>query len=226
MLKVSSWRGTLGRPFIDIDRERSERIVEMVDEGWKLASAHPSVHAGAGEVEITECLRDGMRVALGEKAADYRYRQMIVQGGTESRSSPEVLRPDGRTDVSVLFSDIREDCNEHDPHAIVECKRVAGSRADLCREYVAEGVDRFVTGKYGRNHAVGFMVGYLLSGDAGSASVGINAYLTRKRRQREHLGPCGVSRGRWARSSRHPRAEPAKPIVLHHAFLGLRPAQA
>ena len=107
MLEVSSWRETLGRPFIDIDHERSERILKMVDEGWRLASAHPSVHAGAGEVEITECLRDGMRAALGERTADYRYRQMIVQGGTESRSSPEVLRPDGRTDVSVLFNDVR-----------------------------------------------------------------------------------------------------------------------
>lgn len=77
MLKVSSWLGTLGRPFIDIDRERSERVLEMVGEGWRLASAHPSVHVSAGEVEITECLRDGMRAALGERATDYRYRQMI-----------------------------------------------------------------------------------------------------------------------------------------------------
>ena len=224
MLEVSSWRGTLGRPFIDIDRERSERILEMVDEGWRLASAHPSVHGGAGEVEITECLRDGMRAALGERATDYRYRQMIVQGGTESRSSPEVLRPDGRTDVSVLFNDIREDYNEHDPHAIVECKRVAGNRADLCREYVTEGIDRFAAGKYARNHAIGFMVGYLLSDDVASAAACINARLTRKRRQSEHLGPCVIAPRPWARSSRHSRASAADPIALHHAFLGLQPA--
>ena len=196
----------------------------MVDEGWRLASAHPGVHAGAGEVEITEALRDGMREAVGERGTDYWFRQMTVQAGTESRSSREVLGPDGRTDLSILFSDLKEKYNEHDPHAIVECKRVAGNRADLCRKYVVEGIDRFAAGKYARNHAVGFMVGYLLSGDAASAAACINAHLTRKRRQSEHLGPCAIARRRWARSSRHPRAAPADPIALHHAFFGLRPA--
>lgn len=87
-------------------------------------------------------------------------------------------------------------------------------------------MDRFATGKYARNHAVGFMVGYLLSGAAASATACINAHLTRKRRQSEYLGRYVIADRPWARSSRHPRAAPADPIVLHHAFLGLRPAQA
>ena len=214
----------VGRRFIDIDRERSEAILEMVDEGWRLAATRASAHAGAGEVEITERLREGMREAVGERGTDYWFRQMTVQAGTESRSSREVLRPDGRTDLSILFGDLKEKYNEHDPHAVVECKRVAGNRADLCREYVVEGIDRFATGKYARNHAAGFMVGYLLAGDAASAVACINAHLSRKRRQPEHLGPCTVVRRRWARSSRHPRAAPADSIALHHAFLGLRPS--
>ena len=136
-----------GRQFIDIHRERSEAILRIVDAGWKRVSDRPEVHPGAGEVEITERLRDGMRAALAERATDLS-RKMTVLPGTESRSSTEVLRPDGRTDVPIFFSDIREEYNEHDPHAIVECKRVAGSCADLCREYVVEGINRFVTGKY------------------------------------------------------------------------------
>ena len=224
MLDVSSRWGMVGRQFLDIDRDRSEAILEMVDEGWRLGSTLPSAHAGAGEVEITECLREGMRAALGERSTDYRFRQMTVLAGTESRSSGEVLRPDGRTDLPVLFSDLREKYNAHDPHAIVECKRVAGNRTGLCREYVREGIDRFATGKYARNHAVGFMVGYLLSGDPAAAAACINAHLSRKRRQSEHLGPCVFARRPWARSSRHPRAAPAEPIALHHGFLGLPPA--
>lgn len=221
MLDTSSGR-VLGRQFIDIHRERSEAILQIVDAGWKLASTSPSAHAGAGEVEITECLRDGMRGALADSAAEWS-RKMTVLPGTESRSSPEVPRPDGRTDLPIFFSDIREEYDEHDPHAIVECKRIAGNRADLCREYVVEGIDRFATGKYARNHAVGFMVGYLLSGGAESAAAGINAHLTRKGRQTERLGCCTVSDWPWARSSRHPRAAPADAIALHHAFFGLRP---
>lgn len=63
MFDTSVRRGVFGRQFIDIHRERSEAILQVVDAGWKLASTLPSAHAGAGEVEITECLRDGMRAA-------------------------------------------------------------------------------------------------------------------------------------------------------------------
>lgn len=222
MPATASARGVLGRQLIDI-RERSEAILQIVGDGWRLASASPRAHAGAGEVEITECLRDGMRAALAESAAHWS-RKMTVLPGTESRSSGNVPKPDGRTDVPIFFSDIREAYNEHDPHAIVECKRVAGNRTGLCREYVREGIHRFVTGKYAPNHAVGFMVGYLLSGDAESAATGINAHLTRKGRQTERLGRCTVSDWPWARSSRHPRAAPADSIALHHVFFGLGPA--
>ena len=215
----------LGRQFIDIDLERSVAILQILDEGWKRASAVPEVHAGIGEVEITECLRKGMTTALRERTTKWS-KKMSVLPGTESRSSPEMLRPDGRTDLPIFFSDIREEYNEHDPHAIVECKRVAGNRTDLCREYVVEGVDRYATGKYARNHAVGFMVGYLLSGDAGSAAAGVNAHLTRKRRQSEHLGPCVIADRPWARSSRHPRGALTGPIALHHAFFGVPPARS
>ena len=175
--------GAIGQQPIDINTERSDAILQILDRGWQRASQSPAVHTGAGEVEITEQLRTGMRAAL-------------------------------RT--------IREEYDEHDPHAIVECKRIAGSRADLCREYVVEGIDRFVTGKYGGNHAVGFMAGYVLSADAKAATAGINRHLIRKGRQSEHLGPCSAPAAPWARSSRHARQEPRPPITLHHAFFGFR----
>ena len=212
----------LGRQYIDI-QDRSAAILRVLDEGWRRASAVPQVHAGAGEVEITECLRREMTTVLGKRMTKWS-KKMGVLPGAESRSSPEMLKPDGRTDLPIFFSDILEKYNEHDPHAVVECKRVAGNRADLCREYVVEGIDRFKAGKYAGNHAVGFMVGYLLSGNAGSAAACVNAHLTRKRRQSEHLGRCVVARRPWARSSRHPRPAPTDPIALHHAFFRLPPA--
>ena len=160
----------LGRQFIDI-RERSVAILRVLYEGWKRASGSPRVHTDVVEVEITEHLRDGMREALKKNTAAYS-KKMIILAGTESRSSPQVRRPDGRTDIPILFSDLREEYDEHDAHAIVECKRVAGNRRALCREYVVEGIDRFATGKYAGNQAVAFMAGYLLSGDAKSAATG------------------------------------------------------
>ena len=226
MLDTSSGRGVLGRQFIDI-REWSDVVLYILGEGWKRAlecrEVHEDVHVDTGEVEITERLRGGMRRVLTKEGAAW-CKKVTVPGGTETLSNPDLPMPDGRTDIPVFFQDIREKYDEHDPHVIIECKRVAGAETKLCRLYVTQGIDRFTTGRYGSNHAVGFMAGYLLSGDAESAAAGINRHLTRKGRQSERLGRCTVSGWPWARSSRHPRAAPAGPIALHHAFFGLPPA--
>ena len=162
-----------------------------------------------------------MREVLKAKDADW-CKKMTILAGTESRSNPNLPEPDGRTDIPILFQEIREELDEHDPHAIVECKRIAGNDASLCRQYVVEGIDRFKTGKYAGNHAVGFMAGYLLSGDAKAAAGGINRYLTRQGRQLEHLGQSNMRDAPWTRSSRHPRPQPAEPVDLHHVFLAIQ----
>ena len=213
----------IGRHFIDLHGERCDAILQILADGWERASASSNVHPGAGEVEVTECLRTGMREALKAKNADW-CKKMTVLPGTESRSSPDLPKPDGRTDIPILFQEIREELDEHDPHAIVECKRVAGKDADLCRLYVVEGIDRFKTGKYGGSHAVGFMAGYLLSDDAEIAARGINGYLIRQGRQPERLEPPNIGHADWTWSSRHPRLQPADPIHLHHAFLAMQAA--
>ena len=210
--------GALGRRTIRID-EWCEALLRILHAGWQRALASPEVNPGVDEVPITEHLREGMRAELNESDADWCKRVTILRG-TESRSSPDVTRPDGLTDIPVLFTDIRERLGEHDPHAIIECKRVAGNDAALCRQYVVEGMNRFATGKYASNHADGFMAGYLLSGTTEEVVTRINRYLTRKRRQDELLDRCRVLDTPWTRSSRHPRPEPAAPIDLHHAFLG------
>ena len=214
---ISSRSGALGQHFIDIHEERCEAILQILDSGWRRALAFPNAHPGAKEVEITECLRSGMREALARTTADWSKKMTVLQG-SESRSSPAVLTPDGLTDIPILFQDIREELSEHDPHAIVECKRIAGNNAGLCREYVVEGIDRFKTGKYAGNHSVGFMAGYLLSGDDKAAVGCINRYLTTKGRQSEQLGASTISSTSWVRSSRHSRPKPAEPINLLHAF--------
>ena len=167
---------------------------------------------------MTERLRDGMREALKVREADW-CRNMTVLPGTESRSSPDILTPDGRTDIPIFLQDLREKYDEHAPHAIIECKRIAGNDAALCRLYVVEGIDRFRSGQYAGNHLVGFMAGYVLSGDADAAVTGINGYLTHKLRQDERLGSSTVLAVFRARTSRHPRPTRSKPIHLHHAFL-------
>ncbi len=148
---------------------------------------------------------------------------MVVLPGTESRSRFEVLLPDGRTDIPVLWIEVFVHFGGHDPHAIIECKRIAGSNARLCREYVIEGIDGFRAGKYAGNHSTRFMAGNLIADDASTAAQGDNRYLNsprgkRKPRQDENLAPPNLVGRSWAWASRHPRtARPA--IELHLTFL-------
>ena len=213
---------TAGRRFINLGPDIARAILRTVEVGWKFASQSPDVNTDIAEVEITERLRDGMRRALHYEGFPWGST-MVVLSGTESRSSPEVLVPDGRTDIPILWIQIYLRFREHDPHAIIECKRVAGNSAHLCREYVVEGIDRFRAGKYSRNHSTGFMIGYLLVGDAKAATSGINNYMNRKSRRDENLKRSSLVSDPWVWGSRHPR-DGASPIALHHAFLAFAPA--
>ena len=204
-----------GRPFIELAHEIASAILRIVDDGWGLALASSMVGAGDGEVELTERLRDGMRRAAKSRALGSR---LVVLPGTESRSRSGLVRPDGRTDIPILVIEIFLRYSEHDPHAIIECKRMAGSDARLCRKYVVEGIDRFRTGKYGGSHSTGFMIGYLVAGDAKAAAAGINRYLKGRSRAPEKLEPSELVAASWAWGSVHPR-EGGLPIELHHAFL-------
>ncbi len=216
-------KDTFGQGLIPLSDEIAAAILLTLKAGWKIASAFPEVHAAAREVEITERLRDGMRQALDRNEFQWS-RDMTVLPGTESRSRPETLTPDGRTDIPILMSEIRLKFQVHDPHAIIECKRIAGSDTNLCRLYVVEGINRFQTGKYAGNHRVGFMVGYLLSGDATAAVSGINRYLTNKGRQAEHLKLSNIIKKSWVWGSSHSRTNSSSPIELNHAFLRLNAA--
>jgi hypothetical protein len=144
---------------------------------------------------------------------------MVVLPGTESRSSPEVLLPDGRTDIPIFLIEVFFGSQDHDPHAIVECKRVAEGDRSLCREYVLEGIDRFRNGKYGQNHATGFMVGYVQSGSGAGVVSGINAYLTTNARTAELLHQSVDPPPSW--SSEHARTTPTRPITLYHSFFAV-----
>ena len=207
------------RQFINLGPDIASTILRTIEAGWVLALQSPDVNTSAGEVEITERLRDGMRCALKSGCFSWS-KSMAVLPGTESRSRPEILVPDGRTDIPILWIEIFFRFGEHDPHAIIECKRIAGDNTDLCREYVVEGIDRFRTSKYSGNHSIGFMAGYLIAGDANAAALGVNRYLNSKSRRAETLKLSNLISASWAWESCHPR-KTNSPIGLHHAFLEL-----
>jgi hypothetical protein len=208
-----------GREYIALADEVVAAILVTVREGWDLAAIDRKT-ALDGEVAMTERLRDGMRQALRSGTLAWG-KSFIVALGMESRSSPDVTTPDGRTDIPLYVVEVFLRYAEHDPHAIIECKRLDGSDTHLCREYVVEGVDRFRSGKYAENHASGFMAGYLLSGDAQSAATGVNAYLGRVKRADEQIVLSAVVDHPAFWRSEHARTVERPDIAIHHVLLGL-----
>lgn len=207
----------VGRTFINLNPAITLTILRTIEAGWALATGSPAVHPAADEVAMTETLRDAMRDALRVHNLPWR-KTMIIAPGSESRSRPGMTAPDGRTDIPLYLTRVYARSGEHDPHAVIECKRVAAGDAGLAREYVIEGVDRFRTGKYSENHGRGFMVGYVLGGTPQGVVDGINSYLTGRKRLAERLEPPrSASMPGWI--SRHNRAAPSGPVLLHHAML-------
>jgi hypothetical protein len=208
---------SIGRPFVDLSPEIAAAILLTIQGGWQIARKRSEANSAAGEVALTECLREGMRDAL-EGGLPWG-RAMIVAPGTESKSRTGLLRPDGLTDIPLYLIEVFLSTRAHDPHAIIECKRVADGNAALVREYVLEGIDRFRTGKYAANHGVAFMAGYVISGAAGTIVGAINTFLDRDGRPAERLYASALiaSEDLWA--SEHERPNYSAPIHLHHAML-------
>lgn len=209
--------GVIGRHYIELAPEIVAAILLTLQSGWAAANIDTGA-ATAGEVEITEQLRDGMRAALNSGHLPWA-KSFIVALGMESRSTLARTTPDGRTDIPVYVVEVFLRYGEHDPHAIIECKRLDGANTHLCREYVVEGVDRFRSGKYAENHAAGFMAAYLLRGDAAEAAGAVNAYFTRVRRTAEQLAASDIIDAPSFWRSAHKRTHPRSPIELHHVFM-------
>ena len=204
---------------IDIQEDRCVTILWIVRCGWARVLATGDVDATWDEVPITERLRREMDATAASLDKD-----VWVHEGMQSTSRVDVRRPDGLTDIPISFTSIKEKRGGH-PHAIIECKRVAENNSELCREYVDEGIRRFVSGsrsdpnwpKYASTHAAGFMVGYLLSGSV----VGVVGAINSRLPEYQHLRPSAILQQDWARTSEHRRTSPLGAIALHHVFLSV-----
>ena len=208
----------IGQSRGNLQREVSAVILRTVKDGWTLALESPHVNAKCLEVALTERLRKGMRDALRYGELQWG-KDLVVLSGTESRSSPELEVPDGLVDIAIFSIKVflcsrHLGAESHEPHAIIECKRITSEDSRLCRQYVREGIDRFRSGKYSSRHLIAFMAGYLISGEATDAVAKINHYLDHA----EKLQRSKLDDESWAWQSCHPRSKPP-PMELQHALL-------
>ena len=202
-MKLDDWEA--GGAFVELSLAQAMMVLQIIGKGWNLALEQSALTAGLHERDMTRWLIPGMRWSVPDSG-------VTIQRGTETAGA-------AIPDICISFQRIREDQDEHEPHAVVECKRVSGDDAGLCRLYVVNGIDRFATGKYGAKRAHGFMAAYVTSGTPGDAADGVNRYLRKHREGTEYL----VDEGRpvetfsvWVSSHSRPREAQVR---LRHVFL-------
>ena len=202
---------------LPIGENRAADIMRLIRAGWTSVWLCSAIDEQSNERELNQHLREGMRAAANTGAVR-SWRRISVFGATESEPLDETVH-EGFPDISIHLRDVRERQAIHGPHAVIECKRIAGSEGELSVRYVKKGVDRFVSGKYAAQHSVGFMVGYVLSGGAALAVERVNQYVRAQGRGVECLGASTLFPDQsQARTSLHSRLGQGH-IVLHHTML-------
>ena len=180
-------RGRASGSPLNIGRKRALDVLRVIKAGWQKALACPDVNRDTREVDLNGRLMEGMRAAVDAKVVR-SHRKISVLPGTDSWSDNAGAAADGLTDITIHLRDIRERQQSHGPHAVIECKRVAGNDSDLCRLYVTEGVDRFESGEVCRRAWIGVHGGLRCS---------------RERRRSGYRSECVPGQARpWTRGAR------------------------
>lgn len=136
-----------------------------------------------------------------------RNRHMFLIRYEDVEIDTDLAKETGRKDI-VFFP-----ANDEDIYFCLEAKRlnalVSGVRRSLADEYVREGMQRFVDGKYARFVRHGGMLGYVLDGQITRAAKNIEANIRRRAKELRMTIP-----GRFLPSSVRPNDPSAK--ETHH----------
>lgn len=151
----------IGDPTEWTDRFRSfdERFLERVVAVWSqcLAVLPPQ----PDEDIITTNL---VKLLLSDPGILRRFHWIEFQYEPFGRTTEGTAYSKGRVDMAVFLN------QDRDVYLAYECKRLNDVRDDgrrsLARDYVKEGLSRFVAERYSENLPVGCMLGYVLDGDA------------------------------------------------------------
>jgi hypothetical protein len=157
----------------------------------------------AYEDEISITLYAALKTSKDRNRHPFLIRYEDVEVDTE------LAEEIGRKDI-VFFPA----ANDEDIYFCLEAKRlnavVSGVRRALAAEYVKEGMQRFVNGKYSRYVRHGGMLGYVLDGKVARAMRNIETNI------RAHAGELGMALpGRLIASSVRPY-DPAAKETHHH----------
>jgi hypothetical protein len=121
----------------------------------------------------------------------------------------ESVKTAGRSDMRIEIGEIGR---------TIECKRLYPT-GSWPREYVYEGLARFVVGSYGHDEGIGYMVGYVQAGTIAGILLKINQQIVGHPSMgtAHQLKPLRDNATSWCRSS-HSRAS-GSPIRIDHMLV-------
>jgi hypothetical protein len=170
-----------GSPAFALSMDQVATVLDLICRGADAARA--AITPGMLEVPTTVVVRKGIRTV--KKALGITNLQVRGEHELENMAAadPSLL---GRIDITFQFL---HQFGEEDAYVAVECKRVRAGDASLNGSYVANGVDRFATGKYAAGHEWGFMLGYVLALPVESVLSDLDGRL-----QKKYGEPAGLTR--------------------------------
>ena len=159
-----------------------------------------------------------------------------LKNGKDRNRYPFLIRyEDVEIDTDLAIETGRKDivffppANDEDIYFCLEAKRlnalISGVRRSLADEYVKEGMQRFIDGKYSRFVRHGGMLGYVLNGQVARAMRNVEANIQVRARELGMAVPGGFLPSRIllddpsVKETHHRRGHETTLFCIHHLFM-------
>lgn len=194
-------------------------VLDITVTAWKEILRKEEICATSSEPDIAGCLGRAMIIEKNRRSGIKSQLRIEEEVGT--RSSPEITRTDGRIDIKIIYS------FDESEYFGMECKRVGGKDIYLAKQYLAEGMMRFVTGKYGLGHSWGTLLGFVIDGKTSDSIHLISSHLSNNRREMCMEGDWTTENGfgiyEHLYHTRHRQYGQKSLMTILHLFLTIAP---
>jgi hypothetical protein len=149
--------GTVGQPSFINRRDIIATVFDIIQAAWIQVCQKPEINTKSDEDTIAGALHNQMWI---EKENRGIKGPPIIVNEAATRRSQSSLKPDGFIDFKMVYSWDMED------YFGIECKRVSSTKPNrhLAKDYVIEGVKRFVEATYSIGHDYAAMLGFVIDG--------------------------------------------------------------
>jgi hypothetical protein len=205
----------IGQPSPIILRNIIATVLDLTVASWNAVLLKKSITSKNSEPEIARELT----VAMIFEKKHRRIGNFRIHDEVVTRSTPSMPKPDGRIDIMITYS------NDEDEYFGMECKRIDDGSNALTKEYVDQGVKRFVVGKYSPNHPWGAMLGFVIDGKTSNCINRVKAQLSKHKQQTQMKSGWDVEKSFGIRQNlfrtQHHQPKQENQITILHLFLSI-----